>query len=93
MEFISSVKNLADHCTYRKGSKKHQQVISFVMTQMAGCESLETFDELVDNAPKDAFKGNFFEDFAKTLRKNVEARLKAPGVIPKYVNRVLLCSL
>ena len=85
MEFISSVKNLADHCTYRKGSKKHQQVISFVMTQMAGCESLETFDELADNVPEDAFKGNFFEDFAKKLRKNLEARLKAPGVIPKYV--------
>ena len=77
--------NLADHCTYRKNSKKHQQVISFVMTQMAGCESLETFDELVDNVPEDAFKGNFFEDFAKKLRKNVEARLKAPRVIPKYV--------
>ena len=41
------------------------------MTQMAGCESLEIFDELVDNVPEDAFKGNFFEDFAKKLRKNV----------------------
>lgn len=55
------------------------------MTQMAGCESLEIFDELVDNVPEDAFKGNFFEGFAKKLRKNVEARLKAPRVIPKYV--------
>lgn len=39
------------------------------MTQMAGCESLETFDELADNVPEDAFKGNFFEDFAKNCAK------------------------
>ena len=54
------------------------------MMEMAGAESLQSFEEIKEKVPKDAFEGHYFERFCKDLENNVKARLEAPRVIPKF---------
>ena len=76
--------NLSAHCRYKKNSKKQKDVIQQVMMEMAGAESLQSFEEIKEKVPKDAFEGHYFERFCKDLENNVKARLEAPRVIPKF---------
>ena len=79
--------NLAANCVYDSNSVKFNMVMTIVMVDMAGADSREAFQkakaEILSDFD-DAFPGNYFETFSKTLWEcEVEPRLRFPKVIPK----------